>query len=49
MRLRQLATHCKYTDVDKDIFAHFVAHCNMEAFQLKAVREDSLTLETALV
>ena len=48
MRLRQLATHCKYADIDKEILAHFVAHCNMEAFQLKAVREDALTLDTAL-
>ena len=49
MRLRQLATHCKYADVDKEILAHFVAHCNMEAFQMKAVREDTLDLAGALV
>ena len=48
MRLRQLATHCKYADVDKEILAHFVAHCNMEAFQMKAVREDTLDLKGAL-
>ena len=28
MRLRQLSTHCKYADVDKEILSHFMAHCN---------------------
>jgi hypothetical protein len=48
MRLLHLAKHCKYADVDKEILAHFVAHCNMEQFQLKALREDNLSLATAL-
>jgi hypothetical protein len=48
MRLRHLAKHCKYADLDKDILEHFVAHCYMEQFQLKALREDNLSLATAL-
>ena len=49
LRLRQLAKHCKYTDIDAEILAHFVANCNMEQFQIKACREDTLTLEKAIL
>jgi hypothetical protein len=48
MRLRQLAMYCKYADIDAEILAHFVAHCNMEQFQIKALREDTLTLSKAI-
>ena len=48
MRLRQLALYCKYTDIDAEILAHFVAHCNMEQFQIKALQEDTLTLSKAI-
>ena len=45
MRLRKLATHCKFGDqLKKEIELQFVVVCNMDDVQRKCARTDDLTL-----
>jgi len=45
MRLRKLATHCKFGDqLEKEIERQFVVGCNMDEVQRKCARTDDLTL-----
>ena len=48
MRLRVLATHCKYTDIKKEIERQFVCGCRMEEVQRKCCRTDTNTLASVL-
>lgn len=49
LRLRHLATHCKFGNVDEEILQQLVAGSGMENFQMKCCRTDDLDLKTALI
>lgn len=49
VQMNDVATHCKYDNVDNEILKHMVANCGMSQFQAKCIKEDNLDLSKALV
>jgi hypothetical protein len=47
-RLRELSTHCKFSNVDAEILMQLVVGCNMDDFQRAACKDDTLNLASAL-
>ena len=47
-RLRQLATTCEFTDVDKEVKSQIIQSCTSQRLRRKALRDSTMTLEALL-
>ena len=47
-RLRQLATTCEFTDVDKEVKSQIIQSCTSQRLRRKALRASTMTLEALL-